>query len=104
MGGGDPSKFGIFDLNGLWFVAGNVVRDVAALNNVEMLPWDVWGIMPQPNEQLGKDQFELFDRLAALTRTPDSSFDELRVLYVDDERLRVSTTVFNAVLNRLETL
>jgi hypothetical protein len=103
-GGGDPSKFGIFDMSGLWFVAGNVVRDVAALNSMEMLPWDVWGAMPQPNEQLGKAQFELFDRLAALTRTPDSSFDELRALYVDDERLRVPATVFNAVLNRPQTL
>jgi len=31
-------------------------------------------------------------------------FDELRALYVDDERLQVPATVFNAVLNRLETL
>ena len=36
------AKYGIFDLRGLWFVAGNVMRDFAALNNMEMLPWDVW--------------------------------------------------------------
>jgi hypothetical protein len=34
----DPAKFGIFDLRGLWFIAGNLVRDVVALNNMEMLP------------------------------------------------------------------
>jgi len=102
-GEGDPSKFGIFDLNGLWFIAGNVVRDVAALNNVEMLPWDVWGAMPQPNEQLKEDQLEFFDRLAALTHAPDASFPELHALYGDD-RLRVPGTVFNAVLNRPEKI
>ncbi|MEJ0066626.1 MAG: transglutaminase domain-containing protein [Caulobacteraceae bacterium] len=39
----DPTSFGIMDMHGLWFVAGNLVRDIAALNNREMLPWDVWG-------------------------------------------------------------
>jgi hypothetical protein len=29
---------------GLWFMAGSVVRDLAALNKREMLPWDYWGI------------------------------------------------------------
>ncbi len=41
----DPDTFGIFDLHGTWFAHGNLVRDLAALNKVEMLPWDVWGCM-----------------------------------------------------------
>jgi hypothetical protein len=53
-GEADPSKFGIHfaDLSGLWFVAGDVMRDVAALNKMEMLPWDVWDAQPKPDEQL----------------------------------------------------
>ena len=47
-GKADPNVFGIMDMKGLWFIAGNVLRDLAALNNMEMLPWDVWGAMPQP--------------------------------------------------------
>jgi transglutaminase superfamily protein len=39
----DPQRFGIFDIRGLFFVAGNVTNDLAALNKVELLPWDVWG-------------------------------------------------------------
>ena len=35
-----------------WFVAGNVMRDFAALNNMEMLPWDVWGAMIRRDEPL----------------------------------------------------
>jgi hypothetical protein len=102
-GQADPSKFGIFDMNGLWFIAGNVVRDAAALNNMEMLPWDVWDAMVGPGEPLQEEQLAFFDRLAALTRTPDACFAELRALYQDD-RLRVPATVFNAILNRPETI
>jgi hypothetical protein len=105
-GDADPSKFGIFkgDLRGLWFIAGNLVHDVAALNKMEMLQWDVWGAMPPPNEPLQDDQLAFFDRLASLTRAPDSSFAELRKLYEGDDRLRVPATVFNAVLNRPEAI
>ena len=42
-GKADPTAFGILDMYGLWFIAGNVIRDVAALNDHEMLPWDVLG-------------------------------------------------------------
>ena len=105
-GRADAAKFGIFkgDLRGLWFIAGNLVRDVAALNKMEMLPWDVWGAMPRPDEPLQDDQFAFFDQLAAFTGTPDSSFDELRKLYEGDDGLRVTATVFNTVLNRPELL
>jgi hypothetical protein len=104
-GSADPVKFGIFkgDLRGLWFIAGNVIRDVAALNNVEMLPWDTWGASPRSDEPID-DRLVFLDRLAALTHNPDSSFDELRTIYESDARVRVPQTVFNAVLNRSETL
>lgn len=38
--GADPAKFGIdhTGVRGLWFVAGDLIRDVAALNKAEMLP------------------------------------------------------------------
>jgi hypothetical protein len=103
-GKANPEKFGIFDMRGLWFIAGNVVRDVAALNNMEMLPWDVWGAMIHPDEPLQDDQLALFDRLAALTRAPDAAFTKLRTLYEGDERLRVPAAVFNALLNRPEAI
>jgi hypothetical protein len=105
-GDADPSKFGIFqgDLRGLWFIAANLVHDVATLNKTEMLRWDVWGAMPAPGQPLQDAQLKFFDQLAALTRDPDSSFAELRALYERDDRLRVPGTVFNALLNRPETI
>jgi hypothetical protein len=100
----DPDAFGILDLHGLWFVAGNVVRDAAALNNMEMLPWDCWGAMPRPGEVMGDGQLAFFDRLAALTRESDGSFDQLRARYGGDGEIRVPGTVFNAVRNRPEVV
>ncbi len=102
----DPAQFGIFvgDLRGLWFVAGELVRDLAALNRMELLPWDVWGAMPRPGQPLADDQLAFFDQLASLSRAPDPAFARLRGRYEADDRLRVPATVFNAVRNRPESI
>ena len=103
-GGADPGRFGLSPLNeaGYWWIAGNLLRDVAALNNMEMLPWDVWGAMPAPDEAISDEQYALFDRLAGLTRDPDAAIADLTAAYAGDARLHVPATVYNAVLNRPE--
>jgi Transglutaminase-like superfamily len=103
-GDADPAKFGLSQMNeaGYWWIAANMLRDVAALNNMEMLPWDVWGAMPAPDEPIDAERLALFDRLAELTRDPDAAFAELTAAYRGDDRLRVPDTVYNAVLNRPE--
>lgn len=105
-GEADPAKFGIefVHLRGLWYIAGNLVRDLAALNKIELLPWDVWGVQPRPDAALDDDQLALFDRIAALTREPDASFRELRRIFEADDRLRVPPVVFNSLLNRSEAI
>ncbi len=105
-GKADASKFGIFrgSMRGLWFIATDLVHDVAALNKVELLPWDVWGAAPKPNEDIQEDTIQFFDRLASLTAVPDASFAELRDLYENDERVHVPPKVFNAIHNRVESV
>jgi len=49
-----------------------------------------------------REQLSFFGRLAALTREPDASFEQLRELYGGDARLRVPSTVFKAILNHRE--
>jgi hypothetical protein len=95
-GKADPGAFGILDMHGLWFIAGNVIRDVAALNNHEMLPWDVWGAMTQKDSEI---DLPFIDQLAAFSHAPDRHFGDLRAAY-KDTRVAVPGTVFNAVLNR----
>src|SRR5579862_3066216 len=100
----DPGTFGLSLLGegGYWWIADNLLRDVAALNNVEMLPWDAWGGMLRPNEEPDEAQLAFFDQLAALTTDPDAGFAELTARYQADARLTVPATVYNAVLNRVD--
>lgn len=100
----DPGRFGIFegDRRGLWFIAGCLIKDVAALVKNETLPWDVFGAMPAPGQQIDADQLAFFDQLAALTRSPDDSLQQLRRLAEADERVRVPERVFNAKRGRTE--
>jgi hypothetical protein len=95
-GKADAGAFGILDMYGLWFIGGNVIRDIAALNKKEMLPWDVWGGMAGPDGEL---DVPFIDRLAGLSRDPDNHVEALREAY-SDKRVAVPDTVFNAVLNR----
>lgn len=99
-GRASPQAFGVLDMFGLWFIASNVIRDVAALNNREMLPWDVWGGMTLVDAEI---DLAFIDRLAGFTREPDKHLDELRAVY-SDPRIAVPPTVFNAVLNRPEAV
>ncbi|SKA39241.1 Transglutaminase-like superfamily protein [Enhydrobacter aerosaccus] len=98
-GQADPANFGVLDMYGLWFIASNVIRDLAALNNREMLPWDGWGAMTPDDARI---DLAFIDRLAALSREPDAHFAELRAIYRDDRRVAVPSVVFNHVLNRPE--
>jgi Transglutaminase-like superfamily len=105
-GDAEPNKFGIVQGNqrGSWFLAANLIHDAALLNKVEMLRWDAWGAIPRPNQPLPLDDVALFDQLASLTREPDESFESLRALYEQDERVKVPGAVFNSLLNRTEAV
>ncbi len=96
----DPQTFGILDMHGLWFIASNVIRDVAALNNREMLPWDTWGGMTMNDAEL---DLAFIDRLAAMTLEPDAHLGELSEAY-GDKRVSVPGIVFNHVRFRSEQL
>jgi hypothetical protein len=85
--GADPDLFGIMDLKGLWFVRGDLIRDFASLNKMELLPWDSWGLILAFDTDIPDDGYRLLDRVAGLCQ--DGAFDEVRALYDTDERLRV---------------
>ena len=89
----DASRFGILDMWGSWFVGNNVVRDLAALNKMELLPWDTWGRMT-----VGSDPdaggVRLLDEVAEVVVS--ERFAAVRNLYESDETLRVPDTVYDA--------
>ena len=96
-GGARPEDFGIAHEGGLWFIAMNLARDIAALRRREMLPWDDWGGLIDSDALLTPDYLERFDDLARMTRSPDQSFFELANAYEVQPGLAVPRTVFNAV-------
>jgi hypothetical protein len=101
-GRADPATFGILNEHGPWFIAGNLIRDVAALNGMEMLPWDDWGAMVGPDDEMTDERLAYFDGLAALTHDPSASFDALRERYQNDEGLRVPERVMNVLRQSME--
>lgn len=85
----DPAQFGIFDIHGVDFVKGNLLRDLAALNKVETLPWDGWGWGNVRAKEMTPDQFAVLDQAALLGVQADLAFDAHRALYAEHDGLRV---------------
>jgi hypothetical protein len=82
-GEADPDIFGIFDMHGLWFVRGDLIRDFMSLNKVEILPWDGgWGFLTDEENM----EAEIMDRIAHLTLAGDGAFAEIRATYEGDSR------------------
>jgi hypothetical protein len=91
-GRADPETFGLSwveEFRGLWLVRGNVVRDLAALNGVELLPWDGWGPRFLGRAPLTEEDLAAADAVAAAR-----SEDEWRRLY-EDPRLTVPAEIIS---------
>jgi len=68
-GDADASRFGVsfLGLSGSWFVAGSLLRDLAALGMEEMMPWDHWGPARdfRPGAEIPAEWLARLDDLAA---------------------------------------
>ena len=86
----DPESFGIFDMHGMWFIGGNVVRDLLSLNKIELLPWDGWGFMPRYEQQdIPLEDMELLDRVASVTLAGNEAFSEVHSIFENEEKLHL---------------
>jgi hypothetical protein len=103
-GQADPEHFGIFDMWGLWFIRGNLVRDLAALNKMELLPWDCWGLIDKDEETLTPDDMALLDHVAALTQADNEVFAEVRAIYENEDRLRVPSVIRSYTASGIRTV
>lgn len=90
--------------HGAHWMAHNLRLDLASLNKVEMLPWDVWGAGWEPGEEPAPHVVDLFDQVAELTVAPDLQLTELRHRYDSDHRLRMDGEVFNVDRGCIETV
>jgi hypothetical protein len=74
---------------GLDMIRGTLLRDLAALNNIEGFPWEMWGLMTGPFEDLGPSELALLDRAAEIS-AKGGPLDDARRLYAGHAELRVS--------------
>jgi len=95
----DPATCGVASvgITGAWFVAGSVVRDLAALNKREMLPWDYWGIARElrPGVPVSAATATRLDAVATLTANQEPHWKTLREIYEPDDALRVPAVVLS---------
>ena len=93
-GEADADFFGSPDEHGLWFIRCSLVSDLAALNKMELLCWDGWGLADrQPDLELSEDDLSLLDHIAALTAAGDTAFGQIRRMYETDRNLRVPPVI-----------
>jgi hypothetical protein len=73
------------------FMRRNLVADLAALNKVETLQWDAWGLIG--NDPSSPEELELLDRVASLTTVVHPDFQQVRAIYENEPELRVPPTI-----------
>ena len=93
-------KFGIFDMHGPGFVRGNLVRDVASINKMELLPWDCWGVILKESLADPADLAAL-DEAASLSAGDVPDFDALRSQYESDPRFHVQGKLLSYVMGNM---
>jgi len=73
-------RFGVSSLNlcGEWFVAGSLLREVAALRKLELKPWDYWGLskdLSPVSTELSQQARTTFEQLASRLENADLDGD-----------------------------
>jgi hypothetical protein len=85
--GADPMLFGVHDVDDAWGIGevrGNAIRDLAALNKVEMLPWDEWGRMDASYKgETGPEYDDLIGTIAGVCTSDDPQ--AVRDLYASED-------------------
>lgn len=76
-GTANPDDFGIFEMHGLSFVRGDLIRDIASFNKTELLPWDCWGLMMKEDKDLSEKDYALLDKAAGLVMTENMEIADL---------------------------
>ena len=95
----NPNLFGVpwIDIKGAWFIRSNLLRDLAALNKVELLPWDYTKFSDKQFgdlSELSSQEIKLLDKIAKLTVSlKNEDLFKMCSLYNSDPRLKVGRKI-----------
>lgn len=94
----DPMTFGVAGTDnwGLIETFGDLLLDLAALQNIELLPWGWYGLALE--DGACETEAALIDRLAGLSSRADAdAIEELRAIVASDARLRVAPAMLASI-------
>ncbi len=89
---------------GAWVVYYDLVRDLAAINNMEMLSSDAWGILDKKYELISRTERAMLDEAARWSLVGNDEFEGMRNFYENTPLLRVPEIVerHNYVVSKSE--
>jgi len=98
LGKVDPKKFGVPRINvlGLWFVVGNLLRDLAALNKIELLPWDYTEFTDRQFDnvsELSKKETTIIDKVAEAIEGVYDDFGKIVAVYQNTPQFQIHQEV-----------
>lgn len=97
-GKADLNTFGVksIGVKGVWFIRGSLVRDLAALNKIELLPWDYTDYTDNPSvksfDDIPTDELETLDSLAEVLSQPSTVQNDLAKFF-EVEYLTIPNTI-----------
>lgn len=95
-GESNPNQFGVEPESSIrgWLgwpaIQHKLVQDLAAQNKVELLPWDVAGLMGREPTQ---EEMALLTNIAALTQAGNEAFPEVQAIYETEPVLKVPAVI-----------
>jgi Transglutaminase-like superfamily len=95
----DPQHMGVHALGigGLWFGAGSLLRDLAALTMNEMMPWDYWGPARTwgPGCDVAPEWLDRFDGLAKALAAEPAEYQQAAAILADHPWAALTDTVIS---------
>jgi hypothetical protein len=94
-------KFGVFNIGiwGMWFIRANLFRDLAALNKIELLPWDYTYYFHRFFKKVGdlpNKEMKTIDDVAETTMSDDDySLDRILSLYSVYPKLKIGCKILS---------
>lgn len=87
-GAENPDCFSESHKNGFSSIRGNLIRDLACLNKMELLQWDCWGLILKEENELSQEDLNLLDNIACMIASgnedPYEEYRKNRLLKVPD--------------------
>jgi len=100
QGSKNAEKFGTNaarEIRGWWYLRNKLIQDFAALNKMELLLWDCWGLMLSDSSDAflnQVEQVELLDTIAKLTTQTAIDVAKINQVYLAQKELQVGNQVY----------